>query len=99
MRKIVSQEEVQRRFRAIDVTCKARGIVCKFYLFGSVLREVCSPNDVDILCVSTDLSRHLEIRTMVEDCQMVRSIDLTILTEPEERELDFIRTTGAKRIQ
>ncbi len=64
------------------------------YLFGSILNENRSPNDIDLLLVYKDFSNQLlidldKIVTFFDQSYKL-SFDLTVLSEREEEELGFI---------
>ena len=64
------------------------------YLFGSILNEIRPPNDIDLLLIYKDFS--IGILTDLDKiisffaCSYGLSFDLTILSEHEEQESNFI---------
>ncbi|PAK32878.1 nucleotidyltransferase [Bacillus safensis] len=69
------------------------------YLFGSILNENRSPNDIDLLLVYKDFSNQLliDLDKIVTffDHSYELSFDLTVLSEQEEEESGFmIRLTS-----
>lgn len=70
----------------------------KAYLFGSLVNGVREPKDVDILLIYRSYSDKLlldveKLRTLLKEfCEL--TIDLTVLSESEEKETNFISRLG-----
>lgn len=64
------------------------------YLFGSILDEVRLPNDIDLLLIykkfSNEILRKIDEIISFFDFSYGLSFDLTVLSEYEEYETDFI---------
>ena len=62
----------------------------RWYGFGSFFRSRCSFNDIDLLAISpTDWDTN-SIRSSLHDLLMIWPIHLTIMTEAEEAETNFV---------
>jgi len=65
------------------------------YLFGSTLREDSVPSDIDVIVVyrkGVDISA---LKTKLNALSIYYPLDITYMTESEERELNFLEQQSA----
>lgn len=73
------------------------------YLFGSIINEKRTPNDIDLLLIYKDFSSRLlidldKISTIFEQLYGL-SFDLTVLSEYEEEEASFINRLNSNYLK
>ena len=75
----------------------------RIYLFGSVLVSDIANNDIDILLIYIDYSdKLLDALTSISDCldkKTGKQIDLTVLSEREEKETNFLAKLKGQYLQ
>jgi len=69
------------------------------YLFGSFLINKIGFSDIDLLIVYKSSKSLNSLKTDLEYFELKYPIDITFLSEEEEKELDFINKVNAKRIK
>lgn len=73
------------------------------YLFGSILNESSLPNDIDVLLVYTDFSSEISINldkvVILFDQLYDISFDLTVLSECEEDESNFVNRLNSSYLR
>lgn len=76
----------------------------QFYLFGSILKDNCRPNDIDILILYDDSSISnfdsvINLRKTLEE-RLMRiinlPIDITLLSYKENTEISFVSSENAE---
>ncbi|WP_407696690.1 nucleotidyltransferase domain-containing protein [Sneathiella aquimaris] len=69
-----------------------------WYVFGSVIRNIESPSDIDILCVVKDQKTMRLVKERCEKHLLCAPIHLRLLTEKDEEALHFLEKTPVQRI-
>lgn len=70
------------------------------YLFGSILDEENTPNDIDLLLIysiySHDIVNHLTAIRFVLEKEIRLPLDLTVISVEEEKEIKFLNKLNSK---
>jgi predicted nucleotidyltransferase len=85
-------------FNEMHELCKDFEGSLQWYIFGSATRKDTCAKDVDLLLISDSQVVLREARSKMVHFLNRNPIDLTIMSEDEERELSFIKRVGAQRL-
>ena len=91
-------EEVSLTLRDQAKRLAAKVPTAKWYLFGSVVRRVPLPSDIDVVIVFSNASDARELREGLGSYSESVPLHLLLLLQGEENELQFVRDQRAIRI-
>jgi predicted nucleotidyltransferase len=91
-------EEVSSALREQAKAIAAKVPGSDWYLFGSVVRGVSLPSDIDLLIVYSTARDARELREGLKAYSASVPIHLFLLRKDEEKELQFVRQQRALRI-
>lgn len=69
-----------------------------WYMFGSSLKDVTRAKDIDILIIYQQPHETVSIRKHLQELLISLPIHLTLLSEKEEFQLQFVRMQGCEKI-
>jgi predicted nucleotidyltransferase len=73
--------------------CRTAGDI-DLYLFGSALSSA-EPNDIDVLVVYRSLATLNRFKDLTDELELSPLLHIVAMTTDEEKQYDFVRTTGA----
>jgi predicted nucleotidyltransferase len=91
-------DEVSLTLRELAKLLAAKAPTAEWYLFGSAVRRVPLPSDIDVVIVYSNISDARELREGLRSYSESVPLHLLLLRQDEENELQFVRDQRAIRI-
>lgn len=79
--------------------CESRGIICEWYLFGSVAAGQGAPSDIDVLLICDDQDSLDCVQDEIMHFLLLAPIHLVAMTSQEEQALNFKDAVSAIAIK
>jgi predicted nucleotidyltransferase len=86
-------------FAELSAFARKSDLSCKWFLFGSLLNGKGPIHDVDLLAVVPNDRGAVQLRKVAADHLKFNPIHLTIMTQDEEKEMNFVFIVGAASLQ
>jgi predicted nucleotidyltransferase len=94
----MTNSELLERLRSEVVSIGQEVPNTTWFLFGSAALGAPAPSDVDVLVLCSGDEEAMAVRYRLADACLRFPLHLLVLTQEEERELDFIETQSCRRI-
>lgn len=83
--------------KTVMAECEFKRCKVEWFLFGSFLNDDAS-SDIDLLAITTEGECMKLIRMKVEEILLSFPVELTIMSQAEEAELNFVAITQARSV-
>lgn len=91
-------DEVVSHLRVQAIAIEGEGICARWYIFGSATRKFSSAADIDVLIICSVDHHTIAIRQALCRSCMLLPLHLTILSDAEEHELQFVEKQNCSSI-